>query len=276
MISTIQFNLEQPLGLEESAYILNSRLPQNKEYDVKTMNVYWSKMTQKSIDDYKNWKDSFSGWKIKRYDIINHLIKKYNYFNYLEIGICDGDTFSKINIEHKDGVDPQPLNTEGDRLTNYKIPSDEFFDFIKGHDIKYDIIFVDGLHFDYQVHKDILNSLNHLQPNGTIVCHDMNPMYEVTQMKRGFNGVGMWNGDCWKAWAKLRVENPGLKMSVVDTDHGVGIIQFGQQDLFNINDVDKALFNFMDNSATFPLLEKHRKELLNLISVDDFYKEYEL
>jgi hypothetical protein len=24
------------------------------------------------------------------------------------------------------------------------------------------------------------------------------------------------------------------------------------------------------------LLEKHRKELLNLISVDDFYKEYEL
>ena len=32
----------------------------------------------------------------------------------------------------------------------------------------------------------------------------------------------------------------------------------------------------MDNSATFPLLEKYRKEILNLISVDDFYKEYEL
>ena len=209
---------------------------------------------------------------MKRFDVINYFIKKNNYLNYLEIGVRDGDCFSKIKISHKDAVDPMPVR-EGQQLTNYTISSDEFFNFIKNHDIKYDIIFVDGQHHDDQVYKDICNALNHLTPNGTIVCHDMNPLYFVTAMKRGFEGVGQWNGDCWRAWTKLRTENTNITMEVVNTDHGVGIIRNGNQQLFEVK--DKSLLNVYDGSATWELLDKHRKELLNLISIEEFYNKYD-
>ena len=276
MISTIQFNIEKVLALDEAVYILGPRISNDKISDGKCVSECWNKFMKDSKDGYDKWVESSGDdWKVERYDIINHLIKKYNYLNYLEIGICDGATFSKIDIEHKDGVDPNPLNAEGERLTNYRISSDDFFDLIRGHDIKYDIIFIDGLHHDYQVYRDIMNSLNHLTADGTIVCHDMNPLFEVTQLKRSFVGAGMWNGDCWKAWAKLRTENVGVEMKVVDTDHGVGIIRFGKQELFDTSNV-QHLLQPKDKSAMFLLLNEHRKELLNLISVDEFFKEYKL
>ena len=55
--------------------------------------------------------------------------------------------------------------------------SDEFFDFLRTNefDRKYDVIFIDGLHKSYQVKKDILNSLQFLNPKGYIVLHDCNP-----------------------------------------------------------------------------------------------------
>ena len=105
---------------------------------------------------------------VKRYDIINYLIKKYNLINYLEIGVFKGENIREIKAIHKDGVDPgvegyTPLEA------NYPITSDEFFNLIKGHeDIKYDIIFIDGLHHVDQVEKDIKNALNHVVKDGLI------------------------------------------------------------------------------------------------------------
>ena len=86
---------------------------------------------------------------VKRWDLINHLIKTYGFLNYLEIGVNDGICIRKINAAHKDGVDPSPGSEVGGMDVpeiNYPITSDEFFNFIKGHDIKYDVIFIDGLH----------------------------------------------------------------------------------------------------------------------------------
>ena len=81
---------------------------------------------------------------MKRTDIINHLIKKNNYKRYLEIGVRNPDeNLNKITVEHKDGVDPAGN-------CNYPIPSDDFFNQLD-IDVKYDIIFIDGLHLDYQV-----------------------------------------------------------------------------------------------------------------------------
>ena len=71
-------------------------------------------------------------------------------------------------------------------------------------DFKYDIIFIDGLHHDYQVIRDIENSLNHLSDNGVIVCHDCLPFSEV--MQRQEECYGEWTGDVWKAIAKFRIE----------------------------------------------------------------------
>ena len=41
-----------------------------------------------------------------RYQIIQKIIDKKKYQNYLEIGCCDDSTFSKIKIKYKIGVDP--------------------------------------------------------------------------------------------------------------------------------------------------------------------------
>jgi hypothetical protein len=39
---------------------------------------------------------------LKRYDIINIIIEKYNYNSYLEIGTLDFINFNRININHKE------------------------------------------------------------------------------------------------------------------------------------------------------------------------------
>ena len=229
------------------------------------------KTEAQEILEYQAWRDSCKTrgyfWEEERFTLINHLIKKFKYTNYLEIGVNDGSCFRQIIADHKDGVDPG-LEVALPPEVNYPITSDEFFDLIKGHDIKYDIIFIDGLHHDYQVYKDIKNALNHITPTGTIVCHDMNPQWEIVQRKQVPTSVGAWNGDCWKAWAKLRSELDTYEMEVVDTDHGVGIIHPGTQKCISLptNAFDLDFWYLSDN----------RKDVLNLISLNDFYGKYNL
>jgi hypothetical protein len=204
---------------------------------------------------------------IKRWTLINYLIEQNNYINYLEIGVNDALCIRQIKAPHKDGVDPYPGSEVGGGIypeINYPISSDQFFDLIKGHNIKYDIIFIDGLHHSDQVDKDITNSLNHLTPNGTIVMHDCNPPeYKIQLVPRQ---TGIWNGDVWKSVVKARCSNPNIKINVIDTDWGVGIIQFGKQELYNKTTLEECLDYFY--------FDQHREELLNLISVDEFYKLY--
>ena len=97
-----------------------------------------------------------------RFDIINYLIEKNNYVNYLEIGVrVPRACFNRIIAKYKDGIDPKPL---GSGEVNYPMTSDEFFSLIE-HNKKYDIIFIDCLHLYEQTSKDIKNSLNHITDN---------------------------------------------------------------------------------------------------------------
>lgn len=204
---------------------------------------------------------------IKRWTLINYLIEQQGYVNYLEIGVNDAMCIRQIIAEHKDGVDPYPGSEVGGGHfpeINYPISSDDFFELIKGHDIKYDIIFIDGLHESDQVDKDLQNALNHLQPNGTIIMHDCNPPeYEIQLVPRQ---TGIWNGDVWKSIVKLRCTEPNLEINVVDTDWGVGIVRFGKQELYNKASLDQCLnYYYFDNN---------REELLNIISVEEFYNKF--
>jgi hypothetical protein len=222
------------------------------------------KSEQQQIIEYRAYKQNQTQWPMMRYEIINQLIRKFNYINYLEIGVNDGTCIRNVTATHKDGVDPG-IETTNPPEVNYPITSDDFFNLIDGHDIKYDIIFIDGLHHDYQVYKDITNALKHITDNGTIVCHDMNPLFEITQRKTGV--VRTWNGDCWKAWAQLRSELTDYYMEVVDTDHGVGIIRKGTQNLLELpQPYTDLIYDYLDNN---------RIEILNLISVNQFKARYD-
>jgi SAM-dependent methyltransferase len=194
---------------------------------------------------------------VNHIDILNHLIAYFRYNSYLEIGVADPRlNFNAVQINDADkiGVDPDPVGS------TYQMTSDAFFASNKN---QFDLIFIDGLHHQDQVYRDILNALKALNPNGTIVCHDMNPTtYEEQAVPRQQLG---WTGDCWRAWVKLRTERPDLDMKVVDTDCGCGIIRVGTQAVL----------------SHIPTIEwndfvAHRTELLNLISIEEFNKLFSI
>ena len=203
--------------------------------------------------------------------IINHLAKKIDAKTYLEIGVRDHtQNFDKITIQHKVGVDSCIECV--DRKPTFKMTSDDYF---KDNKKKFDIIFIDGLHEAKQVERDIINSLDRLTSKGFIVCHDMNPIiyerqllkhdpkrheYEMREYEKGNPEYGLWNGDCWKAFVRLKTKRRDLNMYTIDTDFGCGVITTGNQELLEIEEED----------INFSNLDKNRKQWLNLISVDEF------
>jgi hypothetical protein len=192
---------------------------------------------------------------MKRIEIINKIIEKNGYKKYLEIGVNTpaqpGYSHDNINIEIKHGVDP---NVD----TTYKMTSDDFF---KKNIEKYDIIFIDGLHIFEQAYRDIINSLNCLNNNGTIIVHDCNPKKEKTQ--RRIRASSVWHGDVWKAILKLRMEEPELSIYTINADEGCAVIKKGYQELFKPT-------NLTDNPYSFIFFKKNKKNILNLITVKEF------
>ena len=186
---------------------------------------------------------------MQRFDIINKLVSYYNYDNYLEIGVLNGESFTTVNCKNKTSVDPKHPAT-------YKMTSDEFFE-KEAKDTKWDIIFIDGWHEREQVKKDIYNSLNHLVDDGAIVCHDMCPPSEMHLLPRYCN-------DSWEAFVHFRKTEKNLDMFVVDTDCGCGVIRVGKQDLY-IGDI----------SSEWKFFSENKKEMLNLISIQEFNERYE-
>lgn len=191
-----------------------------------------------------------------RTDIINYLIETYDYNDYLEVGVRDcRSNFDKVKASYKVGVDPEPKR-KNDLYPFFEMTSDEFF---KQNKQKFDIVFIDGMHEHSFAARDLQNSLDYLRENGTVVMHDCNPPTEWHQREpEEYNGTGEWNGTVWKAFVQFR-KRKDLKMCVVDTDWGVGIIQFGEQ--IPLQKTNKLLYS---------LLEKNRQNWLNLVTPKEF------
>ncbi len=146
-----------------------------------------------------------------RIEIIQHVINKKKFKNYLEIGCDKNENFDKIVINKKVGVDPQRGGT-------LRMTSDDFFN--KNNE-KFDIIFLDGLHTYYQTIKDINNSLRSINDNGVILIHDCLPKKIWNQIVPRI--YGHWNGDVWKAIVEIRT-NENADTYTCIADHGIGII----------------------------------------------------
>ena len=202
-------------------------------------------------------------FKVTRTDILNYLIEKYKYKTYLEIGVRNPQSgnFNNIKIKKKTGVDPNPLIKQDNIFVG---TSDMFF---MKNNATFDLIFIDGLHLENQVDKDIINSLECLNEGGMVLLHDCNPPTEMHQRDNYcLDGkYPAWNGTVWKSFAKLRMTRSDLLMYVIDTDWGVGVIKKGEQGLFPLNDINI-------DELKYDLLENNRPTLLKLISFDKFKK----
>ena len=198
-----------------------------------------------------------------RYDIIRHLIEKRGYKSYLEIGVLGNETYNSLpTLDVKHSVDPN-----GQAV--FDVTSDEFF---ASHcKQSYDIIFIDGLHLAEQAAKDIENSLTHLNEGGIIVVHDCLPGHEWEQLREGLSGKP-WTGDVWKAFADIRHTRIALKMCVIDTDYGCGLIERDYEPFVDSEWSRRFHSRVLkpDSGWTWDFFWKYRDELMNVITVEEF------
>jgi hypothetical protein len=187
-----------------------------------------------------------------RWDLIEYLIKKNNYKNYLEIGCDKNQLFSKVNINNKIGVDPVSGG-------NVRKTSDDFF---KENKSSFDIVFIDGLHTYEQVKKDILNSVNCLLDEGIILVHDCMPDSLGKQAVPRYKM--QWNGDVWKAIVDLR-QQENLEIYTCEIDQGIGVIS--KKKNTSILKLDKPI-----NKLKFKDYFNNYKEYMRVISLDEFKK----
>jgi hypothetical protein len=219
---------------------------------------------------------------MQRWDIINHLIKENNYKSYLEIGYYKGWSFDQVKCEAKVAVDPNPSKTLQQEEVSYgvslvydgelllKETSDDYFKSIEYSKVRWDCVFIDGLHEATQVERDIYNSLNHLSENGTIVLHDMlPPMLEHTTTG---DAHGNWNGDCYKALLSfIRDDSFGnYTVRVVNTDWGCATIEKKPSYIEN----KLGIHNYNKAINDFNYFQENKDKLFNIITPEEFLTLY--
>ncbi len=188
-----------------------------------------------------------------RTKIIQNIINKKSFKNYLEIGCDKNENFSQINIANKVGVDPNRGGT-------IRMTSDEFFHKNRN---KFDIIFLDGLHTYEQTIKDIKNSIEVINDKGIILIHDCLPKKIWNQIVPRL--YGHWNGDVWKAIVHSRT-NENVDTYTCMADHGLGIIlKRKNRNLLEMKDQDFKSLKFSD-------YYKNHEKFMNLISHENIEK----
>jgi len=162
-----------------------------------------------------------------RWQIINAIAARLGARTYLEIGVQRGDTFSRVEVARRIGVDPDPTSA-----ATFHETSDSYFARLDRSRAAFgeaaptfDLVFVDGLHHREQVVRDVENASRHLSPGGAIVVHDCDPPTERAGGRAICSGV--WCGDVWRGWIDLR-RSLDREAFVVDTDLGCGVILSGE------------------------------------------------
>lgn len=215
---------------------------------------------------------------LNRTTIIQRLINRFGYKNYLEIGVERGINFFQIEAEFKIAVDPAFIIPGGYQDTEkekfHQMTSDEFFANPPKEILEkgLDIVFVDGLHTYEQSLRDVENALRYLSNNGIIVIHDCLPNSPVNAMptyeeaKQHPNFEGNWTGEVYKTIIHLRALRDDLFIAVVNVDWGVGIVKKGNPEGMVSIKVDDIRRMSYDDFA------KDKEKLLNLKPEDWFYE----
>jgi hypothetical protein len=146
---------------------------------------------------------------------------------YLEIGVEHGYTLEAVRIATRVGVDPRPkfsLRSVPSGLTVHSVVSDAFFETLDDG-VKFEVVFLDGLHTYQQTYRDLINSLRHREPKGIIIIDDVVPSDEVSAMSdlqasiserlnRGGSDF-LWHGDVFRLLPILRDHHPEVEFRTV-------------------------------------------------------------
>jgi SAM-dependent methyltransferase len=215
---------------------------------------------------------------IDRTTILQRVIDHRGTESYLEIGVDRGLNFFEIDAPLKIAVDPNFRIPGGPPLSDHEhffaMTSDTFFEnppeILRGKGIH--VALIDGLHTHAQALRDIENCLQYLKPSGVLVIHDClprspaeaQPSLEAARQTPGFDGN--WTGDVYRAIIELRCRRKDIRITVLDTDHGVGLIELRPSDC-RLDMETQAIA-----SLSYDALRSNCIELLNLKPPDAFDK----
>lgn len=177
---------------------------------------------------------------ISRATVLSRLTSLYAEPRYLEIGVCEGATFDQVPAAGKVAVDPEfrfdHVAAQRDKPgTEYhQVTSDAYFESVVGEDEQFDVIYLDGLHVFEQTLRDLMNALDHLQPQGVIVIDDTRPPTYLASLPDRDNFFTVrrwlrttdqrWMGDVFKLIYFIDTFCPGLSYATIANNHGQTVI----------------------------------------------------
>jgi predicted O-methyltransferase YrrM len=165
---------------------------------------------------------------------INRLAALRGARRYLEVGVARGQTFLNVEIELKHGVDPafrfdtRPLESE--RVRFFAMTSDRFFTEAAPRDMRYDIIFLDGLHTFEQTFRDFCASMPHAHADTVWIIDDVFPSDVFSALpsqqdalayrkQHGLTGT-LWHGDVFKCVFAINDFFPNFSFRTLRRTHG--------------------------------------------------------
>ncbi len=140
----------------------------------------------------------------------------------------------------------------------------------------YDLVFVDPYHSYECSSSDLTAAFTLLRPGGIMVIHDCNPPNMLIAMPTFHEGE--WCGVTYWAFIDFVLRRWDAGFLTVDTDSGCGVIY--KQPIRNLESrAARAALRHLaeswrtvrdDDTARFDFFDRHRRDLLNLKSVDEF------
>lgn len=222
---------------------------------------------------------------MKRHDLINYCLSvpqdQRRETLFIEIGVDNpSNTFNNVMATHKIGVDPYMDDTgchvwnernreflmEGIHGVFVKKTSDQFFDSVS-HKLNADVIFIDGLHTEEQVDRDITNSLSIIHQLGIILIDDVLPTRPGHVRMPPLPG-SEWMGTVFRSFWKMR-NRPFLTGVVKECGVGFVIPSSSNKDA-ELNSERLPAVDLLSVEESYHMLRRDPDNMFNVIPFDVF------
>ncbi len=148
--------------------------------------------------------------------------------SYLEVGVQHGLTLEAVQLPFRWAVDPYPLfrcQELPPGVIVSDVESDDYFSELN-MSVKFDMVFLDGLHEWKQTYRDLVHALEHSHAHTLVMIDDVVPSDEFSALPNegtaiearrnaGLRGLE-WHGDVFKVMLAIRDWHPELRFAVVD------------------------------------------------------------
>lgn len=182
--------------------------------------------TQRKLPTFSRSSETrLSPWSSRRLNLLSREMAACT--TYLEIGAWKGETLNHVRVPFKWGVDPDPkfrLDVLPQGIKVSKQTSDQFFRSLS-ENVRFDLVFLDGLHVAEQTCRDFLAALQHIGLGSVVLIDDVLPDDDLTalpdmnealdlKLRAGITD-GRWHGDVWKIIPTIHKFHPEVELVLI-------------------------------------------------------------